>query len=325
MTFEKPFNSPGSSCATIPGQFKLEPVNRWKLYTLMVLMELLWSLHYVASKYALREFLPLVLAAIRIASATLILGLIVLTSRNEREAKPIPRSARGLFLQLGLSGIALNQLFFILGLSRTLASHSALIISTSPIFVLLIARLKGMERLARFRIFGMVISVAGVITLNLKHGFHLETRYLLGDLITTLGVLSFSYYTIIGKNVAQSYGLLKTTFVTYVGGAIFLIPLGLLNWNEQPWSQVTWRGVGALGYMVLFGSVAAYLIFYYALRHADASRVASYAYLQPILATAFSVSFLGEPLTLGLIGGILIILTGVIIAERGREVFDWLV
>ncbi len=53
--------------------------------------------------------------------------------------------------------------------------------------------------------------------------------------------------------------------------------------------------------------------------------MASYAYLEPLMASAFSVGLLGERLTLSLAGGIFTILTGVLLAERGREVFDWLV
>lgn len=292
---------------------------------LLVFMELLWSLHYVASKYALREFRPLTLAGIRILLATILLGVVTRSLGVNQNSGPIPRSARSRFIQMGLFGIALNQLFFILGLSRTLASHSALIIATSPIFVLLIARLRGMEKLAWFRVLGMMISVMGVIALNLKQSLRLETRYLVGDLITSLGVLSFSYYTILGKDVSRQFGLLRATFVTYVAGAVFLLPVGVFTWNQQPWDQVTWRGLLALGYMVVFGSVVAYLIFYFALRHCEASRVASYAYLQPVMASAFSIFFLGERLGLNLVAGILVILSGVFIAERGREVFDWLV
>lgn len=296
-----------------------------KIYALLVFMELLWSMHYVASKFALREFQPLVLASLRITATAIILALIGLAWGRKRDSTPLPKSSRGLFLQMGLFGIALNQLFFVLGLSRTLASHSTLIFSTSPLFVLLIARLKGMEKLARFRILGMVVSLSGVVILNLKQGFHLDTRYLLGDLISSLGALSFSYYTIIGKHVSQRYDLIKATLATYQWGAFFLIPLGVAGWRQQAWRQITWQGFAALGYMVVFGSVVTYLIFYYALRHADASRVASFAYLQPVMATAFAVLILGEHLTLNLMVGIFVILTGVIVAERGKEVFDWLV
>ena len=293
---------------------------------MLVLMELFWSLHYVASKYALREFEPFVLAFLRIGAATLILGLISAVSRSGGAARTVKTSRpRSLFLQLGLFGTALNQLFFILGLSKSLASHSALIISLSPVFVLFIARLKGMERLARFRVAGMAISILGVVALNLKQGFHLQTQYFLGDLITMAGVLSFSYYTIISKDIARHHGLIRATFATYLGGALFLVPAGVYGWHRQIWGMISWRGIAALGYMVLFGSIVAYLIFFYALRHAEASRVASYAYLQPVMASAFSISFLGERLTLSLVAGIIIIMTGVLIAEHGREVFDWLV
>lgn len=312
-----------ANSVAVPQSF--QPIQRRRLIILLVIMELLWSLRYIASKFALREFRPLTLAAIRIVLATTLLGIVVRFSGERRNSEPIPRSAWSLFIQMGLFGIALNQLFFILGLSRTLASHSALIIATSPIVVLLIARLRGMEGLARFRILGMIISVLEVIALNLRQGFRLETQYLLGDMITSLGVLSFSYYTVMGKDVSQQFGLLRATFATYVAGMLFLIPVGVLTWNRQPWHQVTWRGLVALGYMVVFGSVVAYVIFYFALRHSDASRVASYAYLQPVMASALSIFFLGERLTLSLVTGILIILSGVFIAERGREVFDWLV
>ena len=226
----------------------IEPVRRWTLYVLLVLMELFWSLHYVASKYALREFEPFVLAFLRIGAATLILGLISAVSRSGGAARTVKTSRpRSLFLQLGLFGTALNQLFFILGLSKSLASHSALIISLSPVFVLFIARLKGMERLARFRVAGMAISILGVVALNLKQGFHLQTQYFLGDLITMAGVLSFSYYTIISKDIARHHGLIRATFATYLGGALFLVPAGVYGWHRQIWGMISWRGIAALG------------------------------------------------------------------------------
>ncbi len=300
------------------------PTSGLKLVAIMLCMELLWGLHYVVSKYALREFDPLVLATLRVFAAAAILGLLCQFSDRGEGGQVLRRSRWPLFLQLGLFGITLNQLFFILGLARTLPSHSALILSTSPLFVIVLARLKGMERLAGFRAFGMLISVFGVVALNLKSGFHLETRYLMGDGITVLCVLAFSYYTIIGKQVSKESGLLRTTFATYLGGLVFMVPVGFWGWKRQDWGNVHWDGLSAFGYMVLGGSIAAYLMFYYALRHTDASRVAAYGYIQPILAAGFSIGFMGEHLTWSLTAGMLTVLTGVLVAERGRAVFDWL-
>ena len=68
--------------------------------------------------------------------------------------------------------------------------------------------------------------------------------------------------------------------------------------------------------MAIFSSVAAYLIFYWALRHMDPSRVAVINYLQPILVILLAAAFLSEPMTRHLLAGTALVLLGVYLAER---------
>jgi drug/metabolite transporter (DMT)-like permease len=70
--------------------------------------------------------------------------------------------------------------------------------------------------------------------------------------------------------------------------------------------------------MAAMASVAAYMIFYYALSKISASRVIAFSYLQPVLATILAILFLGERLTPYLLVGGALVLVGVALAERGR-------
>jgi drug/metabolite transporter (DMT)-like permease len=69
--------------------------------------------------------------------------------------------------------------------------------------------------------------------------------------------------------------------------------------------------------MAVFPSVVWYLIYYYALTRVPASRVSAFSYLQPPLAAAMGVLFLGEHITTPLVAGGTVIFTGVVLTERG--------
>jgi drug/metabolite transporter (DMT)-like permease len=82
------------------------------------------------------------------------------------------------------------------------------------------------------------------------------------------------------------------------------------------WAGVPWEGWAGLLYMALLASVVAYLIFYWALRHLAASRLAAFTYIQPVLATLLGIEYLGERLTKNVVIGGALILAGVYLAER---------
>ena len=74
----------------------------------------------------------------------------------------------------------------------------------------------------------------------------------------------------------------------------------------------------AVFYMALLPSVICYLIYYYALARMDASRLAAFSYLQPLLAIVFGILILHEQVTLALVISGLVIFGGVYITERAR-------
>ena len=109
-----------------------------RLYSLLGLMLLFWSLNYVVGKVALREFPPVLLTCLR----TTIAGAFILPIYLWRErGKPSAWTRRelGALLLLGMYGVIANQLFFVLGLAWTSVAHAAVIMTLMPILVLLLA------------------------------------------------------------------------------------------------------------------------------------------------------------------------------------------
>jgi drug/metabolite transporter (DMT)-like permease len=292
------------------------------LYALIFLMVAFWSGNYIAGKIALRELSPLFLAGLRIGLAGVTMLPLYAWERARGGAgmrAAAPASARDTvrLLMLGLLGVTLNQFFFIVGLSRTSVAHAAILIGLTPIQVLIVAGLRGQERITARKAAGMAIALVGVAVLKAFEPAAGAGVTWIGDLIVLLGGLCFALFTVFGKEVTARYSTITMNTYAYVPGALALLPLTLWEAARQPLAHVGAGAWLAAIYMALFPSVAAYLIYYHALAHMTASRVSAFSYLQPVFASIMGVVILGESLGAPVIAGGLVILTGVYLAERG--------
>ena len=287
------------------------------VYFLLALMVLAWSFNFIVAKYALRELPPFALLFLRVVCSNAILLLLYYGSGHHRRR---PRAAGDWrwFALLGLFGIALNQTGFTVGLNYTTVGHSALIIATTPLYVLVLATRMKQEALTRLKLTGMLLSFAGVVVLTLEHGLGAASPTFLGDMLTLGGSIAFAFYTVYSKHVADRYDTLTLTTFIYLAGLLVVAPLAGWGLLEVDWTQVTWRGWAGVLYMAAIASVAAYLIFYYALTKISATRVIAFSYLQPVLATLLGILLLGEAVTHHLLIGGTMVLLGVYLAEVGR-------
>jgi len=291
------------------------------LYALILLMVAFWSGNYIAGKIALRELSPLFLAGLRIGLAGVTMVPLYAWERAARRPKRPPQ-AESLphvvqLLILGLLGVTLNQFFFIVGLSRTSVAHAAILIGLTPIQVLIIAGVRGQERITARKAVGMAIALAGVALLKAFEPAAGTGATWLGDFFILLTGLCFALFTVFGKEVTQQYSTITMNTYAYVGGAMALLPLTVWEATHQPLAHVSAGAWLAAIYMALFPSVIAYLIYYHALAHMAASRLSAFSYLQPVFASIMGVVILGETLGAPVIAGGAVILAGVYLAERG--------
>jgi drug/metabolite transporter (DMT)-like permease len=305
----------------------LKPPSRLAL-TLAVLAPLLiWAFNFLIAKQGMLYLDPVSMAAFRVVLAGALIGGIFLAMPGPRN---VPR--RGdlwRLAQLGLFGVGINQVLFTVGLNYTTVGHSSLIIGAGPISILLLAWLHGLEKLTARKIAGMAICFAGVAVLASEAGLTVTTHAgersgtWLGDLITFVGSLAFAMFAVRGKKFAGRYDSLSVTTFAHLTGAVIILPLAIRQAWVLDWGAVGWQGWAALAYMASMASVTAYFIWYWALRHMEASRLGVFGYFQPLLATGLGVLLLGEPVTRHLLSGGVLIIAGVLLAELRSRHGEW--
>lgn len=284
-------------------------------------MAFFWSVNFIAGKIALAEFPALLLAGMRVTIAAAVMAPIYSWDVRRNQGHRWERREAPMLFLLGLIGVALNQLFFVLGLSRTSVAHAALIVGLGPILVLLIAAAMRMERLTALKLCGLATSFAGVAVLQTMRS-HGTPATLLGDTFVFLGSLMFAIFTVAGKKATASHGSIVVNAFAYIGGALVLAPVTVSQSAGFHFAAVSAAGWASLLFMSVFPSVVCYLIYYWALTRIPASRVSAFSYLQTPGAMFLAVIFLSEPLTWALAIGGTLVMTGVYITERiasGRE------
>jgi drug/metabolite transporter (DMT)-like permease len=290
--------------------------SHWRIYVMVFFITALWAGNFIAVKLAIAEMPPLLAMGFRTVTAGLLMIPVFATARRTPEERASLRADFWLLAVLGIGGVTLNQLFFTLAMERTSVAHGSLIISTTPISILLLASVMKQERLTARKILGMVLALSGVAFIQLtpeKAG----GATLFGDLLAMCGSLTFAAFTVFGKQVTSRHKSITINAFAYFGGALLLLPIVFWLAGGMDLAALSPRAWLAIAYMAVFPSVVCYVGYFHALNYISASRVAVFAYLQPAMATLMAVPLLGETISSSLVIGGCIALLGVAITQRG--------
>jgi len=276
-----------------------------------------WASNIVAGKVALAAFSALALAQLRMGAAAILYIAVYVAWRGLPPLRLGPRQW-GLLAAMALAGVTANQIFYIGGLARTSVTHAGLLQAIGPIAVLLLSAAMGREAWTARKLVGMTVAFLGVALLLVDKPASGSGAHWTGDVLLILAGLVFAYYTILTKDVADRYDPLTLNVYVFGLGAVFLIPFCTFPVARVPWATIPLPAWLGLGYMVLFGSFIAYLIYAFALERLPASNVAAFAYLQPVMAALLGIWLLGERLSTPVVIGGALILGGLYLTERAR-------
>jgi|HubBroStandDraft_6_1064221.scaffolds.fasta_scaffold176413_1 drug/metabolite transporter (DMT)-like permease len=284
------------------------------LFSLVTLMLVIWTINFIVGKITLRHIPVLTLVSFRLVLASIVMTLIYVATPRKT---PFDRRDGPLFIVLGIIGVIMNQGGFTYGLNFTTAGHSAIIIAIAPVIVLILARAVGLETLSRRKAIGISLCFIGALVLAAENGFTaIGSQTLKGDLITLQSVLGYSIFVIMAKRVEHKYDTVTLNFFNFLVAGIILLPLAIREGLRLDWQSVGWTGWLGLAFMSICSSVISYLIYYWALRHMEASRLAATTYVEPVFVPILSVFLLGEHVTKNLLIGGALVLAGVYITER---------
>jgi drug/metabolite transporter (DMT)-like permease len=273
----------------------------------------IWSLNYIAGKVTLSHLSAVSIVAFRMQISAAVMLPIYFARPNR--ARPRLRDL-WTFVYLGFFGYAVNQGCFALGLAHTTSEHSVVVIAMGPIVILLLAAAMRLEKLTVGKTLGMAISFLGVLLLETEQGSPVHSPLLLGDVLTAAGSLGFALYTVLGKRVSAAYDSISMNTFNAVVAAVLFLPLAVHQGTRLDWRSVGWAGWTGLFYMAAISGVTGYLLFYWLLRHMEASRVVAVNYFQPIVVFLLSIPLLGEHPTPRLLASAALVLLGVYLAEH---------
>jgi drug/metabolite transporter (DMT)-like permease len=288
---------------------------QWIVYLTVVAVYSLWGGNFVFSKIALREIPSSLAAGLRTLIAAVLLFAAFRRWRTEGRP-PLRRDELPRLCLIGVFGIAVNQICFLMGLSLTSASHAALVIGMTPFMVLFLAWMRGQEAFTWRRAVGLSVAIGGVLLLQ-KPSPSAQTASLFGDLLILGAGLSFAVYTVYGKELAAEHGGMAVIAVSYIAGSLALLPMTVYLASDFDFTRVSMGAWGAFAYMTVVSSVLCYIGWAFALKQLTASRLSAFSYLQPLVATILALPMLGEPITAALLGGGGLIMAGVFLSERG--------
>jgi drug/metabolite transporter (DMT)-like permease len=278
---------------------------------------LIWGLNFSVTKSAFDQIPPLPFSAVRFLISSLLLWLVLRIV--EGPAKLPPGALRQLIV-LGVVGNTCYQLAFMLGLSRTTATNSALILSTVPTVVAVFAGALGLERITPRMRLGIALGTLGVVLVIATRGVEFDVRTVGGDVLTVLAVLFWAGYTVGLRKVHPGVSPLRVTTITTIAGTPGLVLAGLPGIVRVYWEQVGLLAWLALGYASILSLVVAYLLWNRSVKAVGGTRTAVYMCLTPLVAVLGAWLLLGErPHPLQGVGAVFII-AGVLLTRSARTV-----
>jgi len=254
----------------------------------LIAVQLMFASLGVAMKVALRGLSPTAIISARLMLAAIAFALVWAARGGERvAARDLARLAVYAFF-----GLVANQLLFVLGIARTTATNAVVVGASIPVFTVGVAVFLRAERATPLKLGGLAVALAGATSLagfgRLRGGAHFA-----GDALVLANSLSYSIYLVISRDLLARYRTLTVVTITFAFAAIAVLPIGGPSFvaAAPTLSRETWL---ALGWIVLFPTVGAYILTALALARVPASLVAIYIYLQPIVGALLAWRMLGE-------------------------------
>jgi drug/metabolite transporter (DMT)-like permease len=198
---------------------------------------------------------------------------------------------------------------YLAGISTT-AIHIALIMALSPITVLLISALLGIERIGALQIVGMALALAGALLIisGGRLSALVDSPAASGDLLVVIAMLGWSGYTLLQSRVAPRASLLARISLFSAAGALFSLPPAIHEMWVTPAQVFSVKALEAYVFAGLVPGLIAYAGFAWLAARFGSVRSSLVLYIGPIASALLSFVILGEPPTLiHLFGGLLIL------------------
>ena len=230
------------------------------------------------------------------------------------------------FVICAFFGMVLNMLAFFKGLSLSTPINSSVIITISPVLLLVLSAFILRERITWVKSLGIFLGLGGALVLIL---FGLKAQpnapnIPLGNLLFIINATSYSVYLILVKPLVPKYSSITLMKFLFLFAFLINLPIGISEFSEVNWTNLPFEAIWKLAFVVICTTVMTYLLNIYALKQLSPSTIGAFIYLQPVIAVLFAVIVGADSLTALRIGAAALIFLGVYLStiKRARKITD---
>ena len=296
----------------------------------LIVSMIIWSVSGIAIKHALLVLPPFTMIVMRFVPSVLLMLVIGIVRRKHSlfclqrmELRDLP-----LFL---IAGFCQPFLYYLLETYTYQSLNSPTIaetlLSTSPLLSPLFAAIILRERITKYNIIGILISTGGVFALTLIGGSDYSIGSYWGILLAFAAVSAAVIDSVMMRKAPLKYSSLSFVFYTQLISLCFFLPIWFIKegpevFDNGQWTMDNGQFVTALwcvGYLTVFASVTAFILFCYALRQVGVTQANAFNNIRPAFTALWMFLFFGEILPWGKWVGIVLIIFGLFICQKQEK------
>tara|TARA_B100001094_G_scaffold81706_1_gene77956 strand:+ start:1360 stop:2253 length:894 start_codon:yes stop_codon:yes gene_type:complete len=271
----------------------------------------IYGINHTVAKMVMPIYIgSLGLVLLRVLGATIMFWTISLFFKS----KPIEKKDRLTILKCGLFGMSINIAAFIAGLDYSTPVNSSILIIISPIFVVILSFFIFKNKINFIKILGIILGFIGAIILILTADSNssIGRNIPLGNFLFIVNSISYAYYLIIVKPMAEKYDLITLFKWLFLIGLVFNFPLGINQFLDVDWQNLPLlQAILPMAFVVICTTFMTYFLNGYALTKLTSTEVAVFMYLQPIIGVMFAIFTKSDTITLTIMIASMLIFSGV--------------
>ncbi len=256
---------------------------------------------------------PFGLVILRVLGATILFWILGTFMPKEK----IDRKDYKTFFLAAVFGVATNMLLFLKGLELTTPIHASVIVTITPIIILIFSSLFLKERVTAIKALGIFLGFSGAVLLTVYgKSSRPGDNILLGNLMILINAISYSVYIIIIKKLTSKYHPFTFIKWLFLFGLIMVIPFGYNDVQEIEWHTFSPYVYFSVAFVVVGATFGTYLLNPLALRKLKASTVGTFIYLQPMIAGIFAIVVGADSINIVKVLAMLLIFSGVFLVTK---------
>jgi drug/metabolite transporter (DMT)-like permease len=296
-----------------------ERKHRWQVIIAFALVYVFWGSTYLGIRIGLEKIAPELLAGTRffIAGALMLVWCV----SGGRSVRVRPGEALRLAV-IGILLLSVSNVILVWAEQWVPTGLAALIVSIVPLWFLILDSFvfPGEHRPSARALAGLAMGAAGIVVLlwpELRHTGGIGRRELLGSVVLIGGSFAWALGSVLSKRwqlptdpfTASGYQMV------FAGAVNLLVGTVLGDWGRTAW---TWRGAGALAYLIVFGSWVGFSAYIWLLERVPTAKLATYAYVNPVIAVFLGWLVLKEAITAYILAGTVIVVAAVALVTGAK-------